>query len=122
MSIQAPVRERADADACAGSAPLQGLSEERAVESARVFKALADPVRLQLLSLIGAGADGEVCVCELTDSFDLSAPTISYHLKVLRQAGLIVGERRGTWIYYRLVNDAFDDAASVLTGVPAVGQ
>ena len=68
---------------------------------ARVFKALADPVRLRLLSMIAGAEGGEACVCELTVGFDVSGPTISHHLKVLREAGLIEGDRRGTWIYYR---------------------
>lgn len=68
-----------------------------------MFKALADPVRLRLLSLITAAEGGEVCVCDLTPGFRLAGPTISHHLKVLREAGLVSGERRGTWIYYRAV-------------------
>ncbi|MFD0852006.1 ArsR/SmtB family transcription factor, partial [Actinomadura adrarensis] len=69
------------------------------------FKALSDPVRLRLLNLIASRPEGEACVCDLTGPFDLTAPTISHHLKVLRQAGLIEGERRGTWVYYRPVPD-----------------
>ena len=79
------------------------LAEEQAVELARVFKALGDPVRLRLLSMIASAAEGEVCVCDLAGAFDLTAPTISHHLKVLRTAGLIDCERRGTWVYYRVV-------------------
>lgn len=66
---------------------------------ARRFKALGDPVRLRLLSLI-ASSGREVCVCDLTVAFDLTQPTISHHLKVLREAGLVGSERRGTWVYY----------------------
>jgi ArsR family transcriptional regulator len=79
-----------------------------AQELSRLFKALADPVRLQLLSMIGARDTGEACVCDLNDAFELSQPTISHHLKVLRKAGLITSERRGTWVYYELVPDAVD--------------
>ena len=75
------------------------LDAGAAAEGASVFKALADPVRLRLLSMI-TSADGEVCVCELTPQFDVSGPTISHHLKVLREAGLVDCERRGTWVYY----------------------
>jgi ArsR family transcriptional regulator, arsenate/arsenite/antimonite-responsive transcriptional repressor len=64
-----------------------------------MFKALGDPVRLRLLSLI-TSAGGEVCVCDLTAAFDLTQPTISHHLKVLREAGLVDSQRRGTWVYY----------------------
>ncbi len=86
-----------------------------ATAHARVFKALGDPARLRLLSLIGAREGGEVCVCDLTAAFDLSQPTISHHLKVLREAGLIDSERRGTWVYYRLIPAALDQAAAVLS-------
>ena len=72
---------------------------------ARVFKAIGEPVRLRLLSLIASHAGGEACVCDLTGAFELSGPTISHHLKVLREAGVIDGERRGTWIYYRVRPD-----------------
>ncbi|HVL84531.1 MAG TPA: metalloregulator ArsR/SmtB family transcription factor [Pseudonocardia sp.] len=78
------------------------VDEAAAVPLARAFKALGDPLRLRLLSLIAAHEGGEVCVCDLTPRFDVSAPTISHHLKVLREAGLITGERRGTWVYYRV--------------------
>jgi len=79
------------------------LTDDTAASLARGFKALGDPVRLRLLSLIASRAGGEVCVCELTDAFTLTGPTISHHLRVLREAGLIRHERRGTWVYYRVV-------------------
>ncbi|MFD6096183.1 ArsR/SmtB family transcription factor [Nocardiopsis flavescens] len=91
------------------------LDPEEAVELARVFKALGDPVRLRLLSMIASQASGEVCVCDLTPAFDLAQPTISHHLKLLREAGLIAAERRGTWVYYRLLPAATDRLAAVLT-------
>ncbi|MFF8590605.1 ArsR/SmtB family transcription factor [Streptomyces sp. NPDC015220] len=91
------------------------LDEDQAVELAKVFKALGDPVRLRLLSMIASRAGGEVCVCDLTPAFDLSQPTISHHLKLLRQAGLIDCERRGTWVYYRLVPETTDRLAGILT-------
>lgn len=78
------------------------LDAAAASDLSRVLKALADPARLRLLSLIGAHAGGEACVCELTEAFDLTQPTISHHLRVLREAGLIDSERRGTWVYYRV--------------------
>ena len=90
------------------------LSATQAVELARPFKALGDPVRLRLLSLIASHAGGEACVCDLTGAFDLSGPTISHHLKVLREAGLISGERRGTWVYYRAEPDALRRVSEVL--------
>ena len=70
------------------------LSAQQSIELSRVFKAMGDPVRLRLLSLIASHLGGEACVCDLTDVFDLSGPTISHHLKVLREAGLVTGERR----------------------------
>ncbi|TNY35920.1 ArsR/SmtB family transcription factor [Thermomonospora catenispora] len=99
-----PVAALADAPAGACCPPpvCAPLSEEEAGELAPLFKAIADPVRLRLLSLIACHRDGEVCVCELTDAFELTAPTISHHLKVLKQAGLVDSERRGTWVYYRI--------------------
>ena len=89
------------------------IDEEQADELSRVLKALADPVRLRLLSLIGAHAGGEACVCELVDGFDLSQPTISHHLKVLRDAGLIASERRSTWVYYRARPDVLERLAGL---------
>ena len=102
-------------EAC--SIPLVGepVSEAAAVGLAQVFKALGDPVRIRLVSLIGAHQGGEVCVCDLTTAFDLTQPTISHHLKVLRSAGIIDSERRGTWVYYRLVPAALDRVAAVLS-------
>ncbi len=84
-----------------------------AVAFAKVFKALGDPVRLQLYSLI-ASRDEPVCVCDLLASFELTAPTISHHLKSLRVAGLIDSERRGTWVYYWPIDDARQQVASLL--------
>jgi ArsR family transcriptional regulator len=112
--------ELEDVTAAACCAPLSGpiLAEDEAAALARVFKARSDPVRLRLLNLIAASAGGEACVCDLTAPFDLSAPTISHHLKVLRQAGLITGERRATWVYYRVVPDAVTRLAT-LFALPA---
>ena len=91
------------------------LDVDEAARLAHVLKALADPARLRLLSLIGSHEGGEACVCDLTGAFDLTAPTISHHLKVLREAGLITAERRGTWVYYRLVPAAVADLAGLFT-------
>ena len=90
---------------CCAPIAREPLGEAEAAELAVLLKAVADPVRLRLLSMIGSHAGGEACVCDLTDAFDLTAPTISHHLKVLRTAGLIDGERRGTWVYYRIIPD-----------------
>jgi ArsR family transcriptional regulator, arsenate/arsenite/antimonite-responsive transcriptional repressor len=107
-------------DACAQPALVsEPLDEVSAAGLAQVFKALGDPVRLRLVSMIGARDGGEVCVCDLTSAFDLTQPTISHHLRVLREAGLIDSERRGTWVYYRLVPAALARMAGLLSA-PAV--
>jgi ArsR family transcriptional regulator, arsenate/arsenite/antimonite-responsive transcriptional repressor len=82
------------------------MSAEQADAVAGLLKAPADPVRLRLMSLIAA-AD-EACVCDLTAPFALSQPTISHHLRVLREAGLVDAQRRGTWVYYRAQREALD--------------
>jgi ArsR family transcriptional regulator len=87
------------------------LEEGQAIELAAVFKALGDPVRLRLYSMIAVLQGKEVCVCDLTPSFGLSQPTISHHLKQLRQAGLVDCERRGTWVYYWAIPDKWDELA-----------
>jgi ArsR family transcriptional regulator len=99
----------------------EALTESAASELARGFKALGDPVRLRLLSIIAARGGGEVCVCDLTAAFDVTGPTISHHLRVLREAGLIDCERRGTWVYYWLVPPALAALSQLLNtaGVPA---
>lgn len=74
---------------------------ETAAVLAPAFKALGDPVRLRLMSMIASAEGGEICVCDLTPAFELSGPTISHHLKTLREAGLVDADRRGTWVYYR---------------------
>jgi ArsR family transcriptional regulator len=99
---------------CCSPLVREPLSAEQAVELARLFKAMGDPVRLRLLSLIASHAGGEACVCDLTGVFDLTGPTISHHLKVLREAGLISGERRGTWVYYRVHPEALGRLSAVL--------
>jgi ArsR family transcriptional regulator len=106
---------RAGAEACAIPLVREPVSEAAAAGLAQVFKALGDPVRLRLVSLIGAHQGGEVCVCDLTTAFDLTQPTISHHLRVLREAGIITSERRGTWVYYRLVPTALERMATLLT-------
>ena len=94
------------------------LDVQQANAFAPMFKALGDPVRLRLLSMIASAGGGEVCVCDLTGEFALTGPTISHHLKVLREAGLVDSDRRGTWVYYRLVPAAL----AVMGGLVAVGD
>lgn len=97
-------------------APLarSALSAEAAAELATKLKALSDPVRLRLLSVVASHGGGEVCVCELSTGIDLTQPTISHHLKVLRTAGLLDSERRGSWVYYRVVPGALQQLSSLL--------
>jgi ArsR family transcriptional regulator len=90
------------------------LTEDWAGDLARMFKALGDPVRLQLLSRVASHAGGEACVCDLSAGLDLSQPTISHHLRVLREAGLLKCERRGTWVYYWVVPSALAQLSAVL--------
>ncbi|SIM56648.1 ArsR/SmtB family transcription factor [Micromonospora cremea] len=92
---------------------------ETAAVLAPAFKALGDPVRLQLMSMIASAEGGEACVCDLTPAFDLTGPTISHHLKTLREAGLVDAERRGTWVYYRARPAILRQLAALLTVEPA---
>ncbi|MET8912393.1 metalloregulator ArsR/SmtB family transcription factor [Micromonospora sp. NPDC004551] len=92
---------------------------ETAAVLAPAFKALGDPVRLQLMSMIASAEDGEACVCDLTPAFDLTGPTISHHLKTLREAGLVDAERRGTWVYYRARPQILRQLAALLSIEPA---
>lgn len=103
-----------DAVSCCSPLVREPLSAGQAVELSRLFKAMGDPVRLRLLSLIASHEGGEACVCEVTGVFELTGPTISHHLKVLREAGLISGQRRGTWVYYRVHPQALGRLSAVL--------
>jgi ArsR family transcriptional regulator len=96
------------------------LAPAGADELAPLFKAVADPMRLRLLSLIACHDGGETCVCELLEAFDVTAPSVSYHLKILREAGLIGSERRGTWVYYRVNPDVMARMSAVLAPPAAV--
>ncbi|WAM11966.1 MULTISPECIES: ArsR/SmtB family transcription factor [Rhodococcus] len=107
-------QELSDGGACCSPLAREPLTEDWAGDLARMFKALGDPVRLRLLSLIASHAGGEACVCDISESFDLSQPTISHHLKVLRAAGLLDCERRGTWVYYWVIPSALQQLSAVL--------
>jgi ArsR family transcriptional regulator len=87
--------------ACCPPLAAQPLSRAQAEQVAPLLKALADPVRLRLMSLVASHPGGEACVCDLSEAFDLSQPTISHHLKVLHEAGLLDRDKRGVWVYYR---------------------
>lgn len=90
------------------------LDDTECVPLAQMFKALGDPVRLRLLSLIASHSGGEACVCDISGTFDLSQPTISHHLKTLRSAGLLDSERRGSWVYYRVIPAALQQLSAIL--------
>jgi ArsR family transcriptional regulator, arsenate/arsenite/antimonite-responsive transcriptional repressor len=107
-----PLAPMDEAAACCPPLAAKALSPEAAATIAPMFKALGDPVRLRLLSMI-ASTD-EACVCDLTDGFDVSAPTISHHLRVLREAGLVDSERRGTWVYYWIRPEAVRQLGALL--------
>src|SRR5579859_2525761 len=92
----------AETAACCAPLSAEPLTMELAEQVAPLLKALADPVRLRLMSLVASRPDGEACVCDLNDAFDLSQPTISHHLKVLHEAGLVDRDKRGVWVYYRV--------------------
>lgn len=108
-----------EAVACCSPLTREPLTAEAAERIVPMVKAIADPVRLRLLSLVACHADGEACVCDLNDAFDLSQPTISHHLKLLHEAGLLAREKRGVWVYYRVNADALSDLAGLLGGVTA---
>lgn len=95
------------------------LSVDQAEQISTLLKALADPVRLRLMSLVLSHADGEACVCDLNGLFDLSQPTISHHLKVLHDAGLLDRDKRGVWVYYKARQDALDSIAALISLEPA---
>jgi ArsR family transcriptional regulator len=103
--------------ACCSPLVQEPLSGEQAERIAPLLKAIADPVRLRLLSLVASCAGQEACVCDLNDAFDLSQPTISHHLKVLHQVGLLDRDKRGVWVYYRAKQGALADLATLLSGV-----
>ncbi|KZS64542.1 MAG: metalloregulator ArsR/SmtB family transcription factor [Mycobacterium pseudokansasii] len=111
-------------DPCCEVSPLvtEPLNAPAAAVMAARFKALSDPVRLRLLSAVASHAGGQACVCDITDGLDalgVGQPTISHHLKVLREAGLLTSQRRGSWVYYAVVPEALTELSALLSGVPA---
>ena len=93
----------------------ESLSMAAAVELAAKFKALSDPVRLQLLSSVASHAGGEACVCDIAAGVEVSQPTVSHHLKVLRDAGLLTSQRRASWVYYAVVPEALEALSGLLS-------
>ena len=111
------VLDPAGAAACCPPLSAEPLSQAQAEQVAPLLKALAEPVRLRLMSLIASHPGGEACVCDLNGAFDLSQPTISHHLKVLHDSGLLDRSKRGVWVYYRVRPDALADLGALIGGV-----
>jgi Predicted transcriptional regulators len=103
-----------DVTACCAPLTREPLDQDNAADLARSLKALADPARLRLISMVAAHEGAEACVCDLTEPLGLSQPTVSHHLKVLVDAGMLTRSKRGTWAYYRLVPGALDSVARLL--------
>jgi len=100
--------------ACCSPLVRDPLAADEAQDLAAMFKALADPARLRLLSIIASHHGGEACVCDLTEPVDLSQPTVSHHLKILTEAGLLTRDKRGKWAYYAVVSQALDALGEIL--------
>jgi ArsR family transcriptional regulator len=107
-----------DLAACCSPVTAGRLDDESAERLARVFKALGDPTRVKLLSLIAAAGDGGACVCDLVEPVNLAQPTVSHHMRQLVDAGLITREQRGKWAYYRVVEESLLAVARALTPAP----
>src|SRR4029079_7502613 len=108
-----PVVDVTDA-ACCTPLTKEAIDAERAQDLAQKLKALADPTRLRLISIVAASEGEEACVCDLTEPVGLSQPTVSHHLKILVDAGFLTRTKRGTWSYYALVPGALDSVAKLL--------
>lgn len=107
----------ADSVACCPTGTQESLGEADARDGARVLKALADPNRLRLLSIVKNGPENGTCVCDLTGPLQLGQPTVSHHLKVLVDAGFLAREKRGTWAYYTLRPGALEDTTALIMGL-----
>src|SRR3954447_16264683 len=114
MSKSPALLTAAETVACCAPLSREPLTRQQAEQVAPLLKALADPVRLRLLSLIASHDGGEACVCDLNEAFDLSQPTISHHLKVLHDSGLLDRDKRGVWVYYRARTDALANLGALI--------
>ncbi|BCW64676.1 metalloregulator ArsR/SmtB family transcription factor [Arthrobacter sp. StoSoilB22] len=112
-----PILQAASEQDCCEATGHPALNADEAKQKATVFKALADPNRLRLLSMVKAEPSGESCVCDLTEPLGLGQPTVSHHLKILVDAGLLHREKRGTWAYYSMVPGALDSVAGALAAL-----
>ena len=121
MSNSLPLLDPVNALACCQPLSAQALTQDQAEQIAPLLKALADPVRLRLMSLVASNPGGEACVCDLNDAFDLTQPTISHHLKVLHDTGLLDREKRGVWAYYRIRPEALTGLSALIASSPDGG-
>jgi ArsR family transcriptional regulator len=114
MTTVLPLLESPLEAACCTPIARETIDQQQAEDLARALKAIADPARLRMLSLISAADDHEACVCDLVDELGLAQPTVSHHLKVLTDAGFLSRSKRGTWAYYRLIPGSLDALSRVL--------
>jgi ArsR family transcriptional regulator len=115
MSVTTPAL-----DCCPALLQSSPLTQTEAEQLAAAFRAVADPTRLRLISLLASSPDGEACVCDLVEPLGLSQPTVSHHLKLLFEAGLLAREKRGLWVYYRLLPERLQLLRDAL-GAPVIG-
>jgi len=115
VAIQARPELPLLADECCTQLVRDPISASQAADLAYILKALADPTRLRLVSMVAAHEGGEACVCDLTDPLGLTQPTISHHLKILVDAGIFTRDKRGKWAYYALVPGALNAVSAVLS-------
>lgn len=119
--IDLPLIQPDSALACCAPLARQPMTAVQAEQVSGLLKAIADPVRLRLMSMVLSHEGGEACVCDLTPAFDLSQPTISHHLKVLHEAGLLDREKRGVWVYYKAKPEAMTAMTSLFAAVNGQG-
>lgn len=117
MPTPLPMIQPDDLAACCSPVTGGVVSDDAAQTLAKMFKALGDPTRVKLLSLIAASEDGEACICDMTEPVGLSQPTVSHHMKLLVEAGLAIREQRGKWAYYRVTPGVLGSLASALAPV-----
>lgn len=117
MPSPLPVIQPDELAACCSPVTAGVVSDDAAEALARMFKALGDPTRVKLLSMIAAAPEGEACICDMTDPVGLSQPTVSHHMKLLVEAGLATREQRGRWAYYRVVPEVLRALAGALSPI-----
>jgi ArsR family transcriptional regulator, arsenate/arsenite/antimonite-responsive transcriptional repressor len=115
MPKSLPILSPVESVACCSPLAHEPMTSQQADQVAPLLKALADPVRLRLMSLVASHQGGEACVCDLSGAFELSQPTISHHLKVLHECGLLDRDKRGVWVYYRARTDALANLAALIS-------